>query len=311
MLKRFYRSLPTPVRTQLEMGFEAVLARLPIRQRIMLAYYKSFGRFPNLESPVLYSEKLQARKLSGEDFSPYIDKIRVKDFVRERCGEIVIPTFYAGDELPPRPERNWPLPFVIKTSHASGGNVFVRSSPDWDEIENRLEQLLAHRHGEVTGELFYLKVPPRVLVEPIIGNGLDAPVDYRFHVAGGKVRFILLDQNPVDHRRVFYSPTWERLAIRDGRPIGTDADKPQRLEQMVGIAETLGKDFGFVRVDLYEVDGQVYFGELTFTPSAGYMPFEPPEIDAQLGAAWETSNLNCERSLPRTTHSPARKQTWI
>jgi len=286
MLKQIYRSLPKPVRFAAERQFVATLPLLPLRQRIMLTYYKSYGRFPNLRDPKLYSEKLQARKLSGVDLTPYIDKIRVKDFVQERCGDICIPTLYAGDRLPPVEERTWPLPFVIKTNHASGTNIFVREAPDWRAIEAKLDQFLAHRHGEATGEVFYLKVRPRMLVEPIIGNGIDAPQDYRFFVAGGEVQFIGLEQSPIDHRRVFYSRSWERLPIRDGYPVGTNAERPQSLKQMVEIAETLGRDLGFVRVDLYEVDGRVYFGEMTFTPSAGYMRFEPPEVDAELGAKW-------------------------
>lgn len=266
-------------------GFVATLPLLPLRQRIMLTYLKCYGRFPNLRHPKLYSEKIQARKISGEDFSPYVDKIRAKDFVRERCGDICIPTLYSGDRLPPRSERTWPLPFVIKTTHGSGGNIFVRGGPDWDEIEVRLDTMLAYRHHKVTGEIFYEKIPPRILVEPIIGDGIKAPPDFRFFVAGDKVQFILLEQDPVDHRKVFYSTTWERLPIRYGQ-LGVDAEKPGCLEQMVSIAETLGQGFGFVRVDLYEVEGRIYFGEMTFTPAAGYMKFKPLEIDARLGEAW-------------------------
>jgi hypothetical protein len=284
MIKRAFRSLPQSVRSALDRRFVATLPLLPLRQRIMLTYYKSFGRFPNLRQPKLYSEKLQARKLSGEDFTRYIDKIEVKDFVRERCGDICIPTLFAGDRLPP--ERNWPVPFVIKTNHASGTNIFVRKAPDWDAIDRKLDQFLAYRHGEATGEVFYLKVRPRVLVEPIIGNGIDPPQDYRFFVLGGKVQFVAIEQSPVDHRRVFYSPAWERMDVRDGYPVGADAEPPHCLEQMVGIAEILGRDLGFVRVDLYEVEGRVFFGEMTMTPSAGYMRFEPPELDAELGEKW-------------------------
>ena len=125
-----------------------------------------------------------------------------------------------------------------------------------------------------------------MLVEPIIGDGIKAPPDFRFFVAGDKVHFILLEQDPVDHRKVFYSTTWEPLPIRYGK-LGVHAEKPECLDQMVSIAETLGQGFGFVRVDLYEVEGRIYFGEMTFTPAAGYMKFEPLEIDAQLGAMWK------------------------
>ena len=286
MLRRTFRALPNSVRKGMDKLFVKTLLVLPLRQRIKLTYFKTFGRFPNLKDPKLYSEKLQARKLSGENFTRYIDKIAAKEFVHECVEDICIPTLYSGDTLPPRNERNWRLPYVIKTNHASGTNIFVRDEPDWDAIEAELERMLAYRHGAISGEVFYLQVKPRVLVEPLIGNGIEAPVDYRFFVAGGEVQFIVLDQDPITHSRVFYSPDWERLPIRDCYPVGVDAERPKNLVQMNSIAKLLGKELGFVRVDLYEADGCVYFGELTLAPTGGYMRFEPAEIDAMLGEMW-------------------------
>ena len=192
----------------------------------------------------------------------------------------------AGAVVCPDSDRDWPLPFVIKTSHASGGNIFVRERPDWNAIEGRLKTLLRHRHGQVTGELYYLRVPPRVLIEPMI-DGDNLPPDYKFWVVGGKVQFINVDQNREHgHRRVFYTPAWERLTIYEGKSVGVDHPAPRQLAKMIEIAEALGSDFGFVRVDLYEVEGSVYFGELTLTPGAGYGAFTPREIDVALGARW-------------------------
>ena len=251
-------------------SFVSILPMLPLRPRIVLAYLKSYRRLSSFKHPKLYSERMQARKLSGVDFTPLIDKIEAKKFAAGRCGsDVVIPTFYAGDTLPPRDECNWPFPYVIKTTHASGGNIFVRSPPDWDEVEQTVDRFLAHRHSRVSGEVFYDKIKPRVLVEPMIGNG-DLPEDYKFFVAGDRVHFVQVDQDrATDHRRVFYSPKWERLDLRDDKPVGRDQPKPANLAKMVEIATKLGRNLGFARVDLYNIDGQIYFGGNHSDPGSG------------------------------------------
>ena len=87
----------------------------------------------------------------------------------------MIPTLYAGAKLPPRDERNRALPYVIKTSRGSGGNIFVREAPDWDEIERKLEAFLAHKHGQITGELFYLRIPPGASITSALSPSRDIP----------------------------------------------------------------------------------------------------------------------------------------
>jgi hypothetical protein len=96
----------------------------------------------------------------------------------------------------------------------------------------------------------------------------------------------MVDQDPVDHRRVFYTPDWQQMQLRDMRPIGVSAPRPKRLDKLIAVAESLGRDLGFARVDLYEVDGEVFFGEITLAPNSGYMPFVPAEMDAILGRKW-------------------------
>ncbi len=289
MLKSVFQSLPLPLRTTVERVFYEGIDLLPVRARMKLLYYKSHGRFPNLEHPETYTEKIQVRKLSGRDYSPLVDKILVKNFVAKRCGEdIIIPTLFSGPALPPRRERNWPMPYVIKTNHASGTNIFVTEDPDWGKIEDTLAQFLNHSLGTTSGELFYEKVVRQVLVEPMIGDGKTLPVDYKFFTFNGQVEHIQVDvSRHSTHSRALYSPDWKKLPIVHERPLGPEMPRPQKLSQMLEIARVLGRGFGFIRVDLYEVDGRVYFGELTLTPAAGFTRFNPASYDGYLGSKWE------------------------
>lgn len=293
MLKTLFRAIkavtPRSVRNQADRAYTGVLNRLPLRAGLQLRYFKSYQRFPKLDRPLLFSEKCQALKLLRPDLGQYIDKVRVKDFVRHRIGdEYVIPTLYAAPALPPRAERTWPVPYVIKTNHGSGGNIFVRSAPDWDVIEPQLERMLAYDFSAVSGETFYGAIDRQILIEPFIADGPDLPLDYKIFTCDGEPQFIQVDTDREHaHKRVFFDRDWQRLPIRlgypdDPRPIG----RPVQLDRMLELATTLAHGFGFVRVDFYEVGGRLLFGEMTFTPESGLMRFEPESVDAELGARW-------------------------
>lgn len=116
-----------------------VLSRLPLRAAISLEFLVFHRRFPRLEHPTTFNEKIARRKLMDRDprMPPLVDKIKAKSCVRETLGdEWVIPTLWSGEKLPDRSQRNWPYPYVLKASHGSGSNLFVHSvhDEDWDAI---------------------------------------------------------------------------------------------------------------------------------------------------------------------------------
>ncbi|WP_205480827.1 ATP-grasp fold amidoligase family protein [Sphingomonas arenae] len=280
---------PGPVQEVIDRGYTHALQLLPLRTALQIRYFKSYQRWPRLDQPVLFSEKCQALKLLRPNLAIYVDKVAVKAFVERRIGtQRVIPTLFAGPQLPPRAERNWPLPYVIKTNHGSGGNIFVREPPDWDTIEVRLNEMLACDFSAISGETFYGTINRQVLVEPFIAEGPDLPLDYKIFVCGGEPQFIQVDTDREHaHKRVFFDRDWNRLPIRlgypdDPRPI----TRPINLEHMLELARKLAHGFGFVRVDFYEVQGRVLFGEMTFTPESGLMRFEPSSVDEDLGRLW-------------------------
>lgn len=281
---------PRPLKRALDHGFESILRRLPLEARLKLAYFKCHQRWPDFREPRRFSELCQTLKLSRPDLRRFVDKIAVKDFVRKRVGkQYLIPTLYAGPSLPL--VRDWRLPFVIKTSHGSGGNIFVRDDPDWPRIEQQIAAFLAFDYSLASDETFYSDIPPRVLVEPLMGDGDTLPVDYKFFTFGGVPTVIQVDTDRErHHKRAFFDTDWNRLQIRCLYPDEPGIiERPGKLDEMLRIAAVLGKDFPFVRVDLYEIDGDVFFGELTFCPEAGMARIEPASVDLEWGRLWGQS----------------------
>lgn len=284
-------AVPAPLFGWLERRFERAAWLLPERWALSLLYYKSHHRWPDLDHPRAMSEKVVAMRLADPPFERYADKLRVKDWVASKIGaEHVIPTLWSGKRLPPREQRDWPLPFIIKTNNGCGGHVVVRDKPDWDSIEEDVEREIARDYAKVTGEHFYGRIDPMLLVEPLIG-GNELPNDYKFFMFSGRLGMILIvtdRANPEGHRETYFHPDftpWKRSKVRPSDP--EVLDRPDGLDEMIDIAEKLSQGFAFVRVDLYREDGQTYFGEMTFYSAAGLLRIEPAEEDYKLGALWE------------------------
>jgi len=268
---------------------DTVLKSLPAPLRIRARYFKSHHHLPNLASPKAFSEKITATKVSDTDLSPFVDKVLVKGFVASVTGEgIVIPTLFNGPDLPDADERHWPIPYVVKANNGSGGNYFVRSKEEEVGLDAAVGRFMKYDFSTASDEVFYRRIKPQVLIEPYISTDDTLPLDYKFFVFGGVVHMIQVDTDREHaHKRVFFDKDWNRLDLRFGYPIDRrDIARPAHFDDMIAIAEKIGRHFGFVRVDLYNIDGQIWFGELTFTPESGLMRFDPASKDAELGRLW-------------------------
>ena len=234
-----------------------------------------FGFTPNYLSPKTFNEKVHRRILFEHDplFVELADKVRVKTYVRNLLGaDIVIPTLFSGNSLPPKQERNWSPPFVIKANNASGANIFVHTPViAWSAIEAKVETFL-NADLSKSKEKFYAKIKPQILVEPFMGSNGKWPVDYKLFVFGGRAEFIQVHTDrETNHKNAFYDRNWNKLHWTINYPKEIeDTPRPTSLERLILMAETLAKPFSFVRVDLYEIWGKPYFGEMTFTPEAGF-----------------------------------------
>lgn len=206
------------------------------------------------------------------------DKVGVRGYVAERCGEAVLPRLYATydsaeeidfDALPDR--------FAVKTNNGCASNYLVRSKRDADleAIRAGLARWLRFPYGELTGQLHYSRITPRILVEELLSQESDPDatlVDYKFYCFGGEPRYCYVVSNRAfdakhTHSRMMYDVSWRPLdqAFIAGKTLNY-ISVPNSLSEMLEVAEKLSSGIPFVRVDLYEVNEEVRFSEMTFMP---------------------------------------------
>ncbi|MBI0476984.1 hypothetical protein D9601_16650 [Sphingomonas sp. MA1305] len=256
------------------------------RGRISLAYLWRHRRLPRLDAPSLFTELVQHRKLHDRDprLGALVDKVIVKAWVAQQLGQKwVTPTLWTGSALPALPP--WPRPFVVKSRHGCRQHAFVRTGDeDWAAIRRGARRWMRGTYGRWLDEWAYSGLTPGLLVEPFIGKNGVLPIDYKFFVFAGHVAYIQVHLGREhDHRWILLDRDWRRVSARTSDP---DPAPPRALAAMIVAAEALGREFPFVRVDLYATGGHPRFGEMTFYPGSGLDPFAPVSLDARLGTDW-------------------------
>lgn len=266
-------------------------------RRVSDGYVLAHGRRPSIFNPRLYSEKMQWRKLFELDprFSILCDKLAVRDFVAGRVGaQHLIPLLWSGTDPASIPFGDLAPPYVLKSTHAAGHTIVVRNLADVDPAAMRraAANWLTYCHGKTIHEPGYVNVPRRLMVERLLfGPGAAASVEYKVFVFDGRARVILsLDvaADRISRQAAFHAPDWAPLGWSMTRVPGqaTVLPKPAKLDEVIGLAETLGRDFSHVRVDLYECAEAIRVGELTLYTWSGYEPYRPAGVDRILGDFW-------------------------
>ncbi|MDQ8167703.1 MAG: ATP-grasp fold amidoligase family protein [Gemmatimonadota bacterium] len=257
-------------------------------------YLEKFGRLPNLEAPRLLSEKVLWRMLYQYDtvYSRTADKLEARAFITERIGGEYLPAIYAvGRTTGELNLRGLPGPCILKGTHMSGGNIIVRDPAQLDlaATTEALERVLQRRFYLRSREYHYKSIPPRIIAEELLQHqDGQLPADYKFYVFHGKAKMLWVDIDRFgDRRRVVFDEDLKPLVFagKRGAP-DTPFTLPSEIERMREVAEALARGFDFVRVDLYNVDGRIVAGELTFTPGAGVLFAHAPEMDLRYGAMW-------------------------
>lgn len=271
--------------------YGAALGKLPPKSRVAVQMLLNLRYIPKINNPRTFNEKINYRKLystNQKKFAVLSDKILAKEFVADAVGaQYVTPTIWSGRSLPDT-FPGWEVPFVVKANHGSALNYFVRRAADlnWKSLKKITADWTgldwpAHLHEE-----WYNRIDRKILVEPMIG---DDPLDFKMFVFDAKVECIQVDTDRrTGHKRAFFSRDWERLPFtmrfpKDDRQI----PKPKHLERMIELAEVLGRDMSFVRIDFYDLPDGPRFGEFTFSPGAGFERVHPARYDAQLGSLWK------------------------
>ena len=254
--------------------------------RIALTYRFRHGRWPDLTNPQRFTELVQTRKLAGADpeMARMADKLVAKQIVAAQLGaDWLIPTLWHGTVLPDVPL--WPTPFVVKARHGCNQSAFVLDGlANWPAIHARAARWMRSAYGFWLDEDLYAAIPRGLIVEPFMGTPPVLPIDYKFYVFGGRVEYVQVHLGRGGkHRWILLDRQWRRVSAPSG---DTDPAKPISLKRMIAVAEQLGANRDFLRVDLYEIDGRPLFGEMTFYPGSGLDPFRPALLDLELGACW-------------------------
>lgn len=271
------------------------------KQSIQLKYRCSLKKKLNLGNPKSFTEKLNWQKLYDRNpiYTKLVDKYEVKKYVADLIGEeYLIKTIGVYDNVSQIDFDSLPYKFVLKCTHDSGDIIICKNKEGLD-IENAKEKLskgLKNNFYYDSREWPYKNVIPRIIAEEYMEDSKTGELrDYKFFCFDGRVEcmFVASDrQNREEPFFDFFDMDYHHLDIRNGHP-NSDVlpDKPVCFELMKELASNLSKGLPQVRVDFYEVDGRVYFGELTFFHFGGFTPFEPEEWDYRLGSLIDLSKV--------------------
>ena len=247
----------------------------------------------DLKSPKTFNEKLQWLKLHDHNqlYTTLVDKYRVKQYVTDKIGaEHVIPTLAVYNNANEIDIDKLPDQFVLKCNHDSGSVVICRekSTFDLEAAKLKLNTALHHNFYWDAREWSYKNVPPLVFAEKYMESS-ESPnhkdlLTYKFICLGGNPEIMYITVKNDDVWENYYNMDFEPLNISRNFPRSVGPlDKPVSFSKMQDIAKELSKGFPQVRIDLYEVDGTVYFSEYTFYDWAGLIKFKPADWDDKLG----------------------------
>ena len=232
----------------------------------------------DLENPKTYNEKLQWLKLHDRKdiYTTMVDKYEAKQYVTNAIGdEYVIPTIGIYDSFEEINFNSLPDQFVIKCTHDSGGTIICRdkSELDLNKVRKRIKKCLKRNYYWSYREWPYKNLKPRIIVEKYLEDSNEGEIrDYKFFCFDGKIGVVLVCTNrQTDLEETWFDEDFNLLDLREGgHKNRKDLIKPKNYSKMKSIAKKLSKGIPHVRVDLYDIDGRIYFGELTFYPAGGY-----------------------------------------
>lgn len=268
-----------------------------------LMYKIYMGKSLDLVNPKTFNEKLQWLKIYNRNplYTQMVDKNAVKEYVSARVGKkYVIPTLGIWDCFDDIDFDSLPNKFVLKCTHDSGGVVICKDKEQFDRVKakKKIEKSLKRNfywHGR---EWPYKNVHPKIIAEKFIsdkGNIDTKLTDYKFFCFNGKVNNVMvcLDRDSGATKFYFFSPDWKLMRINKrgkAAPLDFTLPKPECLDEMVFVAEKLAKGLPFVRIDLYQSNKMVYFGEITFFPDSGFDSNILQETDLEWGRMIKLEN---------------------
>lgn len=271
-------------------------------------YFKyKMGYKLNLKNPKTFNEKLQWLKLydRNPEYTMMVDKYEVRKYIKEKIGEeYLIPLIGVYDKFEDIDFDKLPNQFVIKCNHDSGGLVICKdkSNLDIESIRKKINKSLKTNYYYSGREWPYKNVKPKIIIEEYMEDKIDKElIDYKLYAFNGKVDYVMVcfDRFNGGTKFIYFDKDWniKKTFSNDGIKYGDiiKLRKPKNLDKMFKFASLLSKNIPFVRVDFYEVNGKLYFGELTFFPSSGFDNTRTDDVteylNNKLGVDYENNRI--------------------
>jgi len=262
-----------------------------------LDFLKVHGYRPRFKDPRTFEEKLCHRMLY--DRNPLLtflsDKLKVRDHIARTVGhEHLVPLIWSGDDPEEIPFSELPQKYVIKTNHGCGYNIIVKDGAELDKekTKNQVRKWLSENYCQdhlIGLEWAYKNINPTILVESFLDDHGKEPVDFKFFCFSGRSEYLQMNfdrfSNPSEKtfdRELRPLDLWQGFEQHQG-PIKV----PHNISEMLQVAESLAGNLDFIRVDMYNVDGRIFIGELTCYPGGGRIRWIPRTYDYVLGDKWK------------------------
>ena len=276
---------------------------IPTKPYLKMVYKIKTGKKLNLKNPIGFNEKLNWLKVNDihPEYTDLVDKIKVREYVQNKIGEdICFPLLGQWEKYEDVNFEILPEQFVMKCNHDSGSVKIInnKSKIDHNELAKFFKSRLKINSYTIGREYPYKNIKPMIMAEKyMVPKGSSDINDYKFFCFNGKpeIMFIATDRS-TDVKFDFFDMNFNHLDIENIHPqAGKTIEKPKLFEEMKEIASKLSQGMKFVRIDLYEIEGKVYFGEFTFFHGGGFWLFKPDEWERKLGDWIEIDNYKTKK----------------
>ncbi len=267
--------------------------------RLEYQFFRRMGYRLNLKKPLTYEEKRQYRKIFGNYrfYGQFADKYKVREYVREMgFEENLVPLFGVFDRLQPGLFSSLPKSFIIKTTHSSKWNriVFDKEKEDESEIIQYINGFLDKRYSRTCKEYHYDFIKPRVLIEELLLDDGKLPWDYNYFCFNGPKGFShdIALLSPDHEKKARFWSDWTCFESNLSEEEMAKYARPPNSGKMAEMAEKLSNIFDFARIDLYNIGGKIFFGEITLTPGGVPSPSANCGRSELLGKVWQLDRDN-------------------
>jgi len=269
---------------------------------VAIEFLQTHRYWPRFKKPRSFSEKVCSRMLYDRDpnWTLLTDKLSLRKYI-ENSGrsEYLTHLLWTGDKPEAIPHDQLPSRYVIKTNHGCGYNIIVMDNLRMDNAKVALQLRKWLKENFCTDrslgvEWHYKNIEPQILIEEFLDDNGKPPLDYKFFCFSGRVEYVLVTFDR-------HSDPFEKHFTRDFFPLDLwngcrqypgKVERPKNYEEMLALAESISQGFDFIRVDLYNLQGRIYFGELTCSPAGGLARFIPRDYDFVFGERWKTGGKN-------------------